>query len=85
MDDDPKGVTMAPRFRIYSGTHEQARHLANEMKLDRTEWGFVSSEEFIMGLRKEVLLCYGTWRDRVDMMEVMSRARVQEMKILYIH
>lgn len=75
---------MALRYRILAGTYEQARHLADRMRLDISEWGYVPSEESLLGQRHGVMLCYGTWRHRTDLTEVMTRARVNEFNLLEV-
>jgi hypothetical protein len=73
------------RFYILAGNHEQARTLANSMKLGASEWGYITNHDATRGLRDEVILTYGTWNSRDDLVEIMEMSRVREMTILYIN
>jgi hypothetical protein len=72
-------------YYIMAGAHEQAKHLAKQMKLSNSEWTHVSRHEQLQGIRNGVLLMYGTWRARENMDEFMELARTREMTILYIY
>lgn len=73
---------MNTKYRIFAGTHAQARLIANGMKLNRSAWEYVQSEYSIMGLRGGTLLCCGAWVDRPDRDRIMHRAKANEMYIL---
>lgn len=72
------------RFYILAGDREQARTLANRMNLGASEWGYIASPESLQGIRDQVILTYGTWKSRKDLIEVMGMARLRDMTILYI-
>jgi hypothetical protein len=73
------------RFYIYAGTHEQAKHLAKQMKLGTNEWTYVSGVERLHGIREGVMLCYGAWTNREDNEQVHTMARVCQMSMLYVN
>jgi hypothetical protein len=72
------------RFYIYAGTHEQARHLARQMKLGTHEWNYVSGVDSLRGIREGVMLFYGSWKQRDDLKDVYTMGRVCQMSMLYV-
>lgn len=72
------------RMYIVAGDYEQARHLAMQLKLTPQEWTYVGGIERIVGIRDEPLLCYGTWRHRFDIKEIMDTAKAREMRVLHV-
>ncbi len=73
------------RFYILAGDHRQAQALADTMRLAPNEWRYINRLESILGIRGGVILAFGTWQARRDLVDVMAMARVREMTILYIN
>lgn len=73
------------RFHILAGDHRQAQALADTMRLNTNEWRYIISRKSILGIRKQVILAFGTWQAREDWGDIMDMARMREMTILYIN
>lgn len=84
MADKPQGATMI-RFRLMAGTADQAKHMANQMGLQPTEWKYVSKWEDLMGLKGGVMLMCSGWERRDDAHEIWDMAKQRNMNVLYIN
>jgi len=73
------------RFHLMAGTAAQAKHMANQMGLQPTEWRYVSKREDLMGLKGGVMLMCGGWERRDDAHEILTMARQRDMRVLYIN
>jgi hypothetical protein len=71
------------RFYIYAGTAEQGRQAAHDMGLEPREWCHVTTVGMLAGLRKQVVILCGTYRERKDADQFTTMAKEREHTLLY--
>lgn len=71
-------------IRIFAGTFQQSKYLAERLRLKRSEWTYVSRSDVLQGLMPCNVLIYGTVQNRKDFREVMDLIEIRRLRPIYV-